>query len=118
MIRKGEFFIIFVILPMILQGISSWCLKTQFSDTDKINSIDFSRDGSKIVTSSNSDRVIVWDAHTLEQLFVYNFTVNANTAKFSKDGLMIAVGGITNNIHIIRVSNYGIITTSLNSNQI
>jgi len=60
---KVTCFILFLVL--LIEGGNSWCLKTQFSDSAQINSIDFSRDGSKIVTASDSNRVIVWDAHTL-----------------------------------------------------
>lgn len=60
---KGTFLLLF--MAVLLIGVNNWCLKTQFSDTEKINSIDFSRDGSKIVTASDTKRVIVWDAHTL-----------------------------------------------------
>lgn len=88
---KLSFYVIFLITT--IERVNSWCLKSQFSDSGKINSIDFSRDGSKIVTASDSNRVIVWDAHTLEILNVYNLTVKAFSAKFSKNNNMIAIGG-------------------------
>jgi WD40 repeat protein len=65
MIKVYRFFILVILLSFIVNLVNSWCLKTQFADTDQINSIDFSRDGTKIVTASDSKRVIVWDAHTL-----------------------------------------------------
>lgn len=111
------FFIILWIYSYLLDGVHNWCLKTSFSDSEKINSIDFSRDGSKIVTASNSDRVIVWDAHTLEQLHVYNATVNVNSAKFSKDNTMIAIGAAQPNIIVLSVPGYTVINNTINSGQ-
>ena len=82
------------------------------ADSEVINSIDYSRDGTKIVTASNSKRVIVWDARTFEQLKVYYFPVAAKTARFSKNNQMIAIGGLQDNLHILRVSDYTTITTT------
>jgi WD40 repeat protein len=70
MIKQSKLFLVMMLVTIMVQKVSSWCLKTQFADSMRINSIDFSRDGSKIVTASDSFRVTVWDAHTLEQLHV------------------------------------------------
>lgn len=113
MIKEFKVFCFIFLLVALLERANSWCWKTQFADSSKINSIDFSRDGSKIVTASDSNLVIVWDAHTLEQLFVYNFSVKAYTAKFSKDNSMIVIGGARSNMHVLSVPAYTILTTSL-----
>lgn len=118
MIIRSKVFLFALLLILLFDGVNNWCLKAQFSDSAKINSIDFSKDGSKIVTASDSNRVIVWDAHTLEQLFVYNFTVKPYTAKFSKDNTMIAIGGARSSVHVLSVApGYPVITTSLSTSQ-
>ena len=113
MIKEFNVFCFIFLLVVLLERANSWCWKTQFADSSKINSIDFSRDGSKIVTASDSNLVIVWDAHTLEQLFVYNLGVKAYTAKFSKDSSMIVIGGAQPNMHVLSVPAYTTLTTTL-----
>lgn len=97
--------------------VQPWCYKTQFADSNRINSIDYSPDGSKIVTASSSGRVIIWNAYTLEQIHVYNAGAVAYSAVFSKDNVLIGIGLAQNNIHIIKASDYSVVTTSLNSGQ-
>lgn len=65
MINQSRLFFLIILVLLMMEQARSWCLKTQFADSMKINSIDFSRDGSKIVTASDSFRVTIWDAHTL-----------------------------------------------------
>lgn len=118
MIKNSSPLILLIFTSFTIELVNSWCLKTQFADSQKIRSIDFSPDGAKILTASESKRVIVWDAKTLEQLFVYNFPTQAYTARFSKDNSMIAVGGNQDSIHILRASDYTPITTSLATGQV
>jgi WD40 repeat protein len=98
--------------------VNSWCLKTQLADSGQINFIDWSRDGTKFVTASQTGRVVVYDARTLEQLHVYTGLGGAvNVARFSVNSGMIGIGGANANIHVMRVSDYSIINNSIATSQ-
>lgn len=103
MIKKSKIlaFILFVLLLNV--RVEGWCLKATFSDSAQINSLDFSNDGSMILSASSSKRVVVWDAHTLNQSYVYNFAATPLTAKFSKDNKLIAIGGAQDSITFINI---------------
>ena len=61
---------------------------------------------------------MVYDARTLEQLKVYtSFPAPVNVAKFSKESTIIGIGGDQDNIHLMRVSDYSILNTSIQSGQ-
>jgi WD40 repeat protein len=68
------------------------------------------------VTTSNSKNVIIWDAHSLAQLYVYNIGVTVNNAKFSKDGVMLAIGFSQSNLVILNANTYALISNSINTN--
>lgn len=59
--------------------------------------------------------MIVWDAHTLAQLFVYNIGVTVKTSKFSKDNSMIAIGFTQNDIHILNAVTYAVINNTIDT---
>eukprot|EP00919_Chromeraceae_sp_WS-2016_P002610 GHVR01006440.1.p1 GENE.GHVR01006440.1~~GHVR01006440.1.p1 ORF type:complete len:110 (-),score=0.97 GHVR01006440.1:138-467(-) len=85
-----------------------WLLINQFTDPDanKINAIDASADGTKIVTGSQSGKVTIWSALTYDSIHVYTgystlFTP-IYTVKFSKDSSLIAISGNNNKIRVIQ----------------
>lgn len=50
-----------------------WCLKTTFSGTSQVNSIDFSPDGQYILTGHKSGTLLLWNSKTLEIVDSYDF---------------------------------------------
>ena len=89
---------------------NSWCLKTQLADSGTINFIDWSRDGTKFVTGTQTGRVVVYDARTLDQLHVYSgFGAAINVVRFSRNSQLIGIGGASANIRIMRISDWSII---------
>jgi WD40 repeat protein len=67
-----------------------------------------------MVTTSNSGRAKIWNAHTFTQLNSYSIS-SPNYAKFSKDNSMIAIAANQNNIVIL--SSSGSFITNVNSGQ-
>ncbi len=63
--NNNNLIIFLFLIFFFIQNSSEWCLKSQFADGLQINDIDFSRDGTKFITGSNSKRVIVWNSSTL-----------------------------------------------------
>lgn len=102
MIKRLSIFFLSILFLFIHQ-INTWCLKTQFAETNRINDIDFSRDGSMIITVSSSNLLIVWNASSLERIRTFDFGFKLNSAKFSKDNLLIGVGGVSNTAFLINV---------------
>ena len=99
----------FIILGMMLLMIKladCWCLKTKFAGEDAIKSIDFSPDGQYILTAESSGRIMLWKSNTLEVLKVYDFGNTAEEAVFSKDQTMIAIGGDSDDVHILNPTTF------------
>ena len=78
-------------------------LLTLKGHTDNVNSVAFSPDGMRIVTSS-TDGAKVWDAHSGNALLtVKEDSYGVNSVVFSSDGRRIATGG-TNGVKVWRVN--------------
>jgi hypothetical protein len=62
---KPHFFVILTFFYLLNDSVYSWCLKSQVADAMNITDIDFSKDGTRFVTGSNSKRVIIWNTSSL-----------------------------------------------------
>lgn len=118
MIKNLRLFYLVIVITILVERVNSWCLKTQLADSGQINFIDWSRDGTKFVTASQTGRVVVYDARTLDQLHVYTGLGGAvNVVKFSRNSQLIGIGGAISNMHVMRVSDYTIINNSIATGQ-
>jgi WD40 repeat protein len=118
MMKRHGLFFLGILVAILIERVSNWCLKGQLADSGQINFIDWSRDGTKFVTASQSGRVVVYNASTLDQLHVYTgLGAAVNVARFSINNNMIGIGGATSNIHVMRVSDYSIINSSISTSQ-
>jgi len=75
--------------------------------TDVTNAIDWSRDGSRIVSASSDDKVWVWNAANGQLLSTFSIPNVVTDVKWSPDGQKIATAGFdaATNMGFIRVLN-------------
>ena len=59
-----------------------------------------------MITASDSMKMIVWNFTSLAPLFILTCTVTVQSAKFSKDGTLIAVAQGHNSVNVIQVSTF------------
>lgn len=108
-----------IVIAILLEHINSWCLKTTLADFGQINYIDWSRDGTKIVTASTNgtnSRVAIYNARSLDQLHVYTgFGAVVNVVKFSRNSNFLAIGGAQAVIHLMRLTDYTIVNNSIST---
>jgi WD40 repeat protein len=96
----------FVILISLCVLSYTWCEKSHFYESDQVNEVDISPDGTMIATVSDSRKAIVWNFKTMQPIF--NFTCSngeeMNTVKFSKDQRFLAAGDSDGKIYIYRIT--------------
>lgn len=59
-----------------------------------------------LITAGDSRNMIVWNFTSLSPLFTLTCTSNVQSAKFSKNGMYIAVGQASSTVNIIQVSTF------------
>ena len=68
---------------------------------EDIYSVGFSLDGTRVVTTSDDDRAIVWDIVNGEPLQTIDLGEGTGGASFSPDGRLLAVPGPTGAVHVV-----------------
>ena len=86
-------FKLIVFLALLYESLQ-WCLLKTYYELagSRINEVDWSPDGNFIVTGSGSKRVTVISFATSNVVFFKTFATDVNTAKFNRDGTLLAVG--------------------------
>lgn len=104
----SRFLLTILFLAGLLWGAAGWCEKTHFYEISnfKINEVDISPDSTMMTTASDSKKMIVWNFTSLAPLFILSCTAAVRSAKFSKDGALIAVAQGANSVNIIQVSTF------------
>ena len=70
---------------------------------EDIYSVGFSMDGTRVVTTSDDDRAMVWDVANGEPLLTIDIGEGTGGASFSPDGRLLAVPGLTGAVHVVDV---------------
>jgi WD40 repeat protein/transcriptional regulator with XRE-family HTH domain/energy-coupling factor transporter ATP-binding protein EcfA2 len=67
----------------------------------EVNSVSYSPDGGRIVTTSNDQTVRIWDANSGKELLsLYGYTINVTNVAYSPDGTRIATVVLNNQVKI------------------
>lgn len=97
---------------LLVHQVLSWCEHSRIQDVDAVTSVDYSPDGTMMLTTTQS-RVTIWERVTKQVLFVKPIT-GGKYAKFSPDSpsTYIAISTASSSIEIISaVSPFGSIQT-------
>jgi WD40 repeat protein len=97
---------------LLISRVRLWCEHARIVDAGPVTSVDYSPDGTKLLTCTAS-RVTIWERSTKQILFVHT-TTNSKFAKFSTDSpsTYIAISSANSDITIISaVSPFGSIQT-------
>ena len=71
---------------------SPWCYWSTFGEDQAINEVDWSPQDHLIVSASDSNKVILYNARTLDPICIKDMGKDVLTAKISRDGTAFAVG--------------------------
>jgi WD40 repeat protein len=92
-----------IVLLMLWERAHSWCYSHNLDVGSKVQCLDYSPDGSKIVVGLESENVRIYNSVTRAQVANYRrWGYKATTCRYSPDGTKIAVGYEDNDIKIVK----------------
>lgn len=100
---------------LLVSFVTAWCLKTTISESNKINAVDYSPDGSMIAVGINNKTVRVYDSLSLILKFSFATPDVPYAVKFNGLNTVLVAGSKHNDLKILTLAT-GAVTT-LNSGQ-